>query len=139
MHHVAGVTLIDESYNASPASMKQSLAMLASLPATRRIAVLGDMRELGAETAALHAEVGRVIAGLPIDKVYWVGENAEVVIKAAREINSSLPIDGYADVAVMAGAFLRDAKSGDVVVAKGSRAMKLDEFVVAVVNALGGN
>ncbi len=139
VHHVAGVTLIDESYNASPASMKQSLAMLASLPGTRRIAVLGDMRELGAETAALHAGVGQAVAGLPIDKVYWVGEQAAAVMTAAHRINSGLPIQGYADVAVMTAAFLRDVRSGDVVVAKASRAMQLDEFVVAVVNALGGN
>ena len=137
VHRAGGVTLIDESYNASPASMKQSLSMLASLPAGRRIAVLGDMRELGAETQLLHAGVGAAAAGLTIDKLYWLGEHAEVVMKAARQVKPSLAIEGYADVAELTRVFVQDARDGDVVVVKGSRAMKLDEFIAAVVNALG--
>lgn len=137
VHHVGGVTLIDESYNASPASVKQSLSMLASLPGKHRIAVLGDMRELGDETAALHASVGAALASLPIDKVYWVGEHIEVVKKAALAAKPSLAIHGYADVAAATRAIIPDLKDGDVVVVKASRAMKLDEFVAACVDALG--
>ena len=136
VHTVAGVTLIDESYNASPASVKQSLSMLASLPARRRIAVLGDMRELGDETEVLHASVGAAVASFPIDKLYWLGEHGAVVTTAARARRADLAMEALADVAALIAAFTRDARDGDVVLVKGSRAMKLDEFVTAVVDAL---
>ncbi|HEU4928291.1 MAG TPA: cyanophycin synthetase, partial [Candidatus Krumholzibacteria bacterium] len=138
VHHLAGVTLIDESYNASPASVKQSLSMLVSLPGTRRIAVLGDMRELGEETVALHESVGKAVAALPIDKLYWVGEQAGVVKKAALAVKPSLAMESYADVAAAAAAVVPDLRGGDVVVIKASRATRLDELVAAVVDALGG-
>ena len=136
--HVGGVTLIDESYNASPASVKQSLSMLASLPGARRIAVLGDMRELGDQTAALHASVGAAVAALPIDKLYWVGEQAEVVKKAAWEVKPSLAVESYHDVAALTSVAVTHLRDGDIVVVKASRALKLDEFVATIVDALGG-
>ncbi len=138
VHQLAGVTIVDESYNASPASVKQSLSMLAALPAQRHIAVLGDMRELGDETEMLHRSVGKAIGELPIDKLYWIGEQANVVRTTALAAKPNLDVESYADVAVMAAAFVKDARGGDVVVVKASRAMKLDEFVAAVVDALGG-
>jgi UDP-N-acetylmuramoyl-tripeptide--D-alanyl-D-alanine ligase len=138
IHVVGGVTLVDESYNASPASVKHSLAMLAALPARRRVAVLGDMRELGDEADALHAGVGEAAARLPIDRVYWLGEHATVVAAAARAVRPDLPVEAHADVAALVAAVARDARDGDAVLVKGSRAMKLDEFVAGVVEALAG-
>ncbi len=73
IHALAGVTIVDESYNASPASMTRSLAMLGALPARRRIAVLGDMKELGDATAALHRSIGAEIGANKIDRVFWMG------------------------------------------------------------------
>ncbi len=136
IHVVAGVTMIDESYNASPASVKQSLAMVASLPGRRHVAVLGDMRELGDESNALHAGVGAAVAALAIDKVYWLGEQARVVVDAARAQRAGLAVEAFADAGALTAAFVRDAEDGDVVLVKGSRAMKLDEFVTASVDAL---
>lgn len=136
IHVAGGVTLIDESYNASPASVKQSLAMLASLPAQRRVAVLGDMRELGEETDALHASVGTAAAALLLDRLYWLGEKAGVVSAAARARRPELTVHACADVAALVAEFAKDARDGDVVLIKGSRAMKLDEFVVGAVEAL---
>ncbi len=136
VHVVAGVTLIDESYNASPASVKQSLAMLASLPAQRRIAVLGDMRELGEEEKALHASVGTAIAELPIDKLYWLGAHAAVVAQAAHARRHDLAVEVPGDVAALITAVARDVRNGDAILVKGSRAMKLDEFVAGITAAL---
>ncbi len=133
---VAGVTLIDESYNASPESVKQSLAMLGTLTARRRIAVLGDMRELGAENEALHASVGTTAASLPIDKLYWLGEGAGVVLAAARARRPDLATESHAGVATLVEAVARDARDGDAVLVKGSRAMKLDEFVAGITDVL---
>jgi len=136
VHVVGGVTIIDESYNASPASVKQSLAMLASLPAQRRVAVLGDMRELGEETDALHAGVGAVAAASSIDKLYWVGEKSAVVAAAARAHRADFVVEVHTDIAALVAAYAHDAKDGDAVLVKGSRAMKLDEFVDGIVEAL---
>jgi UDP-N-acetylmuramoyl-tripeptide--D-alanyl-D-alanine ligase len=110
--------------------------MLATLPATRRLAVLGDMRELGEETDALHASVGDMAASLPIDKLYWLGERAAVVAAAAHVRRPDFAIEPHTDVAALVAAVVRDARDGDAVLAKASRAMKLDEFVTGVVEAL---
>jgi UDP-N-acetylmuramoyl-tripeptide--D-alanyl-D-alanine ligase len=136
IHQVAGVTIVDESYNASPASVKQSLAMLAKLPARRRIAVLGDMRELGDGTEILHRGVGTEIGSLPIDALYWLGERGAVVVEAARAVRPALAAEAHTEMSALVAAVARDARDGDAVLVKASRAMKLDEFVLAVVDAL---
>jgi UDP-N-acetylmuramoyl-tripeptide--D-alanyl-D-alanine ligase len=136
IHHVAGVTVVDESYNASPASVKQSLAMLAKLPARRRIAVLGDMRELGDEAESLHRGVGAEIGAHAIDALYWLGERGAVVVEAARAARPALGAEVHTDLAALVAAVARDARDGDAILVKASRAMKLDEFVVGVVHAL---
>ncbi len=135
VQRVAGVTVIDESYNASPASVKQSLAMLASISGGRRLAVLGDMRELGAESDALHASVGASVAATSIDRLYWLGDNAEIVAAAAGS-RADLAVEGHRDIASLLAAVERDAKAGDVILVKASRAMKLDQFVAELVEAL---
>ena len=69
---VAGITIIDDSYNANPVSMKMSLAHLSSMKKHhRRIALLGEMLELGAATEAAHQEMGRHLEG--VDQVYTFG------------------------------------------------------------------
>jgi UDP-N-acetylmuramoyl-tripeptide--D-alanyl-D-alanine ligase len=133
---VAGVTVIDETYNASPASVRESLAMLASLPARRRIAVLGDMRELGDHVEALHADIGATAARLSVDRVYWLGEKGAMVAAAARAIRPALAVEPCADVTALVAAVARDARDGDAILVKGSRAMKLEEFVTGIVEAL---
>ena len=72
----AGVTFISDCYNANPTSMVAALETFAAAPcAGRRVAVLGDMFELGEESVRLHAEVKRKASSLPLDKVIYVGQN----------------------------------------------------------------
>jgi UDP-N-acetylmuramoyl-tripeptide--D-alanyl-D-alanine ligase len=137
IHALAGVTIIDESYNASPASMHKSLSMLASLPAGRRIAVLGDMKELGDSSAAAHRGVGEEIAALALDRACWLGAEGETVRAAARAKKPDLDVRLFDAVEALVAAVAADARAGDVVLVKASRACRLDEFVTGLVAALG--
>ena len=80
--HASGARLYDDTYNANPASMRAALETLASVPASRRIAVLGDMLELGPEEERLHREIGRQVAGRADllvavgERARWIGEGA---------------------------------------------------------------
>ena len=136
VHTVAGVTLIDESYNASPISMRKSIAMLASMPASRRIAVLGDMRELGAQADELHRAVGVEVGERHIDRLYWMGEQGTAVRDAARAIRPSTAVELHHDMAVLIAAVAKDARDGDVVLVKASRGTRLDEFVNGFLDAV---
>jgi UDP-N-acetylmuramoyl-tripeptide--D-alanyl-D-alanine ligase len=133
---VAGVVVIDESYNASPSSMRRSVAMLSSLPATRRVAVLGDMRELGGHADELHRAVGVEIGERKIDRLYWLGEFGAAVRDAARAIRPSTAVEVHDDMAALVAAVAGDARAGDVVLVKASRGTRLDEFVAGLLKAL---
>jgi UDP-N-acetylmuramoyl-tripeptide--D-alanyl-D-alanine ligase len=118
-----GVTVIDDSYNANPASTAAALHALAEMGRTRRtVAVLGYLAELGEYEHAGHAEVGRLAAELGVDLVVVVGEPAAPIVAGAASVaswggTSVLVTDQGAAVAV-----LRDElRAGDVVLIKGSR------------------
>jgi UDP-N-acetylmuramoyl-tripeptide--D-alanyl-D-alanine ligase len=135
--HASGARLYDDSYNANPASMRAALETLASVPATRRIAVLGDMLELGADEEGFHREAGRAVAGRA-DLLVAVGERARWIGEAAVEA-------GLPAAAVLAAATAEDAvallsprlASGDVVVLKASRGIGLDRAVEALAPGAG--
>ena len=136
IHVLAGVTIIDESYNASPTSMRKSLGMLAGLSAGRRVAVLGDMKELGDSSAAAHRGIGEEIVRLGLDRAYWLGDEGKVVRAGATSQKKGAAVDTFADVAGLVSAVAADARDGDVILVKASRACKLDEFVTGLVDAL---
>lgn len=128
IHERGGVTIVDESYNASPASMALSLSMLAQVSdASRRIAVLGDMKELGEQSASGHEGVGRYAASLPLDEVWWVGEEAPHVRRGLE--GSAAVFRAFADVASAVAAAGKSVSPGDALLVKASRACELDRFV----------
>jgi UDP-N-acetylmuramyl pentapeptide synthase len=94
------------------------------------------MRELGDGTEILHRGVGTEIGSLPIDALYWLGERGAVVVEAARAVRPALAAEAHTEMSALVAAVARDARDGDAVLVKASRAMKLDEFVLAVVDAL---
>ncbi len=136
VHQVAGVTVIDESYNASPTSMRKSVAMLSALPASRRIAVLGEMRELGALADELHRGVGVEIAERKIDRLYWMGEFGAAVREAAQAMRPSTTVELHDDMQKLIAAVAGEARDGDIVLVKASRGTRLDEFVAGLLNLL---
>jgi UDP-N-acetylmuramoyl-tripeptide--D-alanyl-D-alanine ligase len=121
-----GVRVLDDAYNANADSMRAALQTLRDLPcAGRRIAVLGDMGELGAHSADAHAEVGRAAAELGIQQLFAVGQMAGVMGRAAREAGLRDIIE-ITDVSA-AGPIVKAAlKKGDVVLLKASRATRLE-------------
>ncbi len=121
-----GVRVIDDSYNANADSTLAALQALCDLPcAGRRIAVLGDMAELGAHTHAAHEEVGRRAAELGVDELIAVGSQAAVTGASARAAGLR-SVRECAD-AVAAGEALREiARPGDSVLLKASRAARLE-------------
>lgn len=119
-----GVTLLNDVYNANPTSMAAALRALAALPASgRRIAVLGEMRELGAHAAAAHIEVGELAGRLGIDIVVGVGAGGASITAAAATVPTRLDV---ADAEEALAAVLPIVQPGDTVLLKASRAVGLE-------------
>ncbi len=131
IEEVAGVTVIDDAYNANPASISAALTTLSGVDDKgRRIAVLGDMLELGPSAPSLHDEVGREAAAAGIDLLVGAGPlMAHAVAAAARAgIEAIAAPDSLA-----AGQLLAERVSaGDVVLFKGSRGMKMERAIEAL-------
>jgi UDP-N-acetylmuramoyl-tripeptide--D-alanyl-D-alanine ligase len=133
---VAGVAIVDDAYNASPGSVRAALELLSGLPG-RRIAVLGEMLELGSEADEGHRGVGEVAAGI-VDLLVVVGDGAAAI--AAGAAAAGLVPDRIVRVADPAGAVdhLRHRlRGGDVVLVKASRGIALERVVEGLREALG--
>ena len=135
-HQAGGVTIIDESYNASPVAAAAALATLAATPAARRIAVLGDMRELGPQGPALHAGLAEAVVRGGIDLVFTAGE----LMGHLREV---LPADRRgahaADSQALAPLVAAAVRDGDAVMVKGSASMNMGVVVKALLAQGRGN
>jgi UDP-N-acetylmuramoyl-tripeptide--D-alanyl-D-alanine ligase len=124
--------LIDESYNANPASMEATLAMLGAEPVSgRRIAVLGTMRELGAESAAAHAALAGPIGAADVDRLVLVGEEMDPL---ARAVGDTLELTRVPNVEAAIDVVRDTIRPGDAILVKGSNALRLS----ALVDALAG-
>lgn len=136
-----GFILVDETYNSSPRALLSALESLSEeKQALRRIAVVGDMLELGERSEALHREVGREIAGQNIDRIVGVGELGRLIADAAHE--SGVPIEAVSSVesATDAGRLLAgELREGDVVLLKASRGIALDRAIDVLREALDAN
>jgi UDP-N-acetylmuramoyl-tripeptide--D-alanyl-D-alanine ligase len=125
---VGGVGLLDDAYNANADSMLAALRTLQELPCKgRRVAVLGDMAELGAHSEGAHQEVGRQAAELGIAQLFAVGQMAPVMGRAARAAGLNRVFE-FADVETAAAAVKSFVKPGDLVLLKASRAMRLERI-----------
>lgn len=129
----AGVHLLDDSYNANADSMLAALQTLSDLPCEgRRVAVLGDMAELGREAEAAHAEVGRAAARLGLDAVFTVGRFAAVTAGAAGQGIGR----AFSEVGPAAAAVIQFLRPGDAVLVKASRSSRLERLVTAILKQL---
>jgi UDP-N-acetylmuramoyl-tripeptide--D-alanyl-D-alanine ligase len=126
-----GVTVIDDSYNANPTATKRALDVLALAKPSRRIAVLGEMLELGDHARALHEDVGRAAAGHAIELLVTVGgEAASALADAAIAAGLDRAAVRHFLTSDLAAAAVVDlVRPGDVVLVKGSRGLKTDRVV----------
>jgi UDP-N-acetylmuramoyl-tripeptide--D-alanyl-D-alanine ligase len=118
--------LIDESYNASPASMRAALDVLGRVDAPRRIAVLGDMLELGEESAKLHAALAEPIEQAGVTQVFTVGKDMQRLHEA---LPARLRAAHAATSKEMAPIVKAALKPGDAVMVKGSLGSRMAEIV----------
>jgi UDP-N-acetylmuramoyl-tripeptide--D-alanyl-D-alanine ligase len=135
--------LIDESYNANPASMAATLAQLGKTPAKRRIAVLGAMKELGEHGPAFHAELAGPLAAATVDHAILVGDEMgpladELGKSQGPALGKGMAFAHCRDTAEAIAA-LRDLglESGDVILVKGSNSVGLGKLVDAFVGQDG--
>ncbi len=149
-----GLTVIDDTYNASPVSMKAAIDILVSLekkaesqltktadrdrhasvcgPAGtdgRRIAVLADMKELGEQAPQFHYEIGEYLAGLPVDVLVTYGELALEIARGVKMHTDSISIHSFQGMPELMAFLDTELKTGDSVLFKGSNSMKLGEVV----------
>ena len=127
-HLKNNITIINDSYNASFESMKASILSLKNMKANRRIAVLGDMFELGEFSEKLHRKVGTEIYKNNIDKLFLIGENAKFIgNEAEKEGYENKNILYFETREDLAKALIENLKNGDVALIKASNGMKLFE------------
>jgi UDP-N-acetylmuramoyl-tripeptide--D-alanyl-D-alanine ligase len=132
---VNGVRVLDDAYNANADSMLIALRTLLDLPCKgRRLAVLGDMAELGTHSEAAHEEVGRCAAELGVGQLFAVGKMAPVMARGARDAGLARVLE-FADVEAAAIAVKQFVRDGDVLLLKASRATRLER----VADSLRGN
>ena len=120
---------LDDSYNANPDSMKAALRTLVELDADgKRIAVLGEMRELGIESQSAHSDVGQAAAALKIDYLITIGKIAAAIADAAKSagLRETAVVDSTSEAAVLLDEI---TAPGDLVLIKGSRAARTEQVI----------
>jgi UDP-N-acetylmuramoyl-tripeptide--D-alanyl-D-alanine ligase len=126
-----GVLVLDDAYNSSPTSAAAAVRSLASLPvAGRRVAVLGEMLELGDQSDAEHAALGALAAATGIDLLIAVGTRAERMVEGAR--GSGLTVLTVTDPTAAPGVVAAEVRNGDAVLVKASRAIGLERVAEAL-------
>jgi UDP-N-acetylmuramoyl-tripeptide--D-alanyl-D-alanine ligase len=121
----SGATLIDDTYNANPDSMRAAISVLAAHPGPK-ILVMGDMGELGTEAEALHAGVGRFARQAGIDRLFAFGE---LSLAAAREFGGGRH---FTDLGELLAAVSATIDRDTAVLVKGSRFMRMERVVDAL-------
>ena len=128
----SGALIIDESYNANAASMAATLQVLADETATRRIAVLGEMRELGRESDALHAGIAEPLLAADVDFALLVGP---AMTALAKVLEGKVDFRHVTDTAAAIDTLPSIIAPGDVILIKGSNGVGLSALVAALRNA----
>lgn len=125
---VKDITFIEDCYNASPDSVRAAINTLGSLEAKRKIAVLGDMLELGSISEEAHKNSGMLAAKKGIDAVFTLGERSKVTAEKAKEMGVEFA-ENFTSHEALSDKLFSFLKAGDAVLFKASRAMKLEDVI----------
>ncbi len=123
---INSVTFIEDCYNASPDSQKAGLNSLCKIAKGRKIAVLGDMLELGSYSETAHRNVGKYASECFVDMLFTYGEQAKFMADEAKK-SGLKNVFSYVDKSELVNALLSEIKAGDTLLFKASRGMKLEE------------
>lgn len=125
------IVLLDETYNAGFESMSAALHLLKETPGQRHIAVLGTMKELGAQSVRLHEQVGQVVQTLSLDSLLTLADpaEAEALARGASQGANKVEIKAFAQPEALQSHLLQMLQPGDRVLFKASRAVALDQVV----------
>jgi len=130
-----GVLIINDSYNANPASFEKAIETLDSIPCQgKKYLVVGDMFELGAFSRREHQRLGEVIFKSNIDNVYSVGSSSEYVTNVCTDRNKT---EHFENIKYLIQKLKEVVSSGDILMLKGSRGMKLEKVEESLVKELG--
>jgi UDP-N-acetylmuramoyl-tripeptide--D-alanyl-D-alanine ligase len=127
-----GLTIINDCYNANPASMKNALEILCRLAADRKcrsVFICGDMAELGLSEQDLHRQLGRQIAEANVNLLMTVGNLAALAADTAKQANPALATHKFADAAELCNNLHNLIKDSDIILVKGSRVNKLETVI----------
>lgn len=137
IENIKGITLVDDTYNASPDSMRSSIDVLEALPnAKRRIAVLADILELGELSKDCHEEVGKYVATKKVDLLITIGAEAAYIADAVRNTNKNIMVKSFLVKEEAMELILSEMKAGDAIILKGSRGMQLEVITKAIKSSL---
>lgn len=132
------MTILNDSYNASPSSMRAALDVLRDLsPENRHVAVLADMKELGENSPLYHRQVGEYAAKTGLSLLVTLGTDAKEIAAGAREKNPGIETAEFDAMEDLAAYLDRELKDGDCVLFKGSNSMKLSPLAAEWIKKAG--
>lgn len=123
-----GIKVIDDTYNASPDSMKSGISALMSVAGVRKVAILGDMFGLGDDSEKYHREIGTFAAGKGIDLLVTIGNYARYISENAAKEKDDFVLH-FANKEEFFQVIDKVIQTGDVVLVKGSRGMRMEQIV----------
>jgi UDP-N-acetylmuramoyl-tripeptide--D-alanyl-D-alanine ligase len=128
------ITLINDAYNANPASVEAAVDVLEQAPAIgRRVFILGDMRELGESSRSLHEQVAQRIGAGPVDMVIAVGEHARLIRDVVRSVSGQrIETHAYGTTELARRRVASLIAPCDTILVKGSRLLALERLVEAI-------
>ena len=121
-------TVLNDAYNANPNSMTESIRALGQLQGIRKIAMLGDMLELGEHSVAAHKKIGKLLGAESYDMVFTFGEMMKLTAATAKEAGVPFVYVGNSHLDI-ANAYYDVKQAGDVILVKGSRGLKMERII----------
>jgi len=135
MEFIEGCKLINDSYNANPESMREALKLLYKTEGKRKIAILGDMLELGERAKFFHKRIGREVAELGIHFLYALGKSSQDTVREAKKAGMKNAFH-FNDMDELVNKLLAHLKEGDCLLIKGSRNMRMDKVAEKIKESL---